>query len=249
MENTLLRIWQHHYNSDFAAGVQLLARHGPEMVTKNILTRLRVVAFSGQEPNAYEVGKLEYALSKISAVEAPIDPPEGSPPQSPLRGEVRGKPGIQTNKPKASDALPPAGGAGGGKLSGETDSAITSPRAKELHKAHAHHHALMVTADTDAERAEHAGKIIEEIVPALDAEYDRLKAGGKEEAEQPELAVAPITNKTEADKLRRLQSVRTRIGQLKKKLANPKDLKQKQKYETELAEKEAERDRLQQELS
>jgi len=105
----------------------------------------------------------------------------------------------------------------------------------------------MVTAATDGERGEHATAIMEEIIPKLDAEYDRPKGGAVPQA-------SPLEGGKGGDddgiaKMKRLQSLRTRIGQLKKKLLNPKDLKTKQKYETELAEKIAEKERLEQDLS
>lgn len=208
---TLHEHWQ-STGADFAAGVALLAQHGPDLVTKNILTRLKMLAYTGEQPSAYETGKLAYALGKIGSIDSiqPIQP-------------------IQSNQSKQSN-----------------QSVKSSDTAKALHKAHSHHHALMVTAETDAERAEHATKIMEEIIPALDEEYDRLKAGGPSNSSD-DLKGEP--KKSEADKLRRLQSLRTRIGQLKKKLLNPKDLKTKQKYETELAEKTAEKERLEAELS
>jgi len=221
MENTLLEHWQKN-GSDFPAGVSLLAQHGSDLVTKTILARLKIVAFTGEQPNTYELGKLTGALGKITTAQLSesLKLSESSPAQQRT---------TNNQQPATSNQQRP-----------------TSDKAKELHKLHAHHHTLMATAFTDADRAKHSAIIMQEILPALDAEYARLKGN----AEPPgALAVAPILNFTDADKLRRLQSLRTRIGQLKKKLLNPKDLKTKQKYETELAEKEAERDRLQAELA
>ncbi len=212
-----LEHWQKS-GSDFAAGVALLREHGPDRVTKSIMERLLRVAYTGEQPNAYELGKLTDALGKISLTPGP----------SPMER------GVPLTEPSTS---PLSIGEGSGVR-------LTSDRAKELHKLHSHHHTLMVTAQDDATRAEHATTIMEEIIPKLDAEYDRLKGNGVE---------SPIEAGKGGDdgvaKMRRLQSLRTRIGQLNNKLKKPKDLKQKHKYENELAEKTAEKERLESELS
>ncbi len=214
-----LEHWQKS-GSDFAAGVALLREHGPDRVTKSIMERLLRVAYTGEQPNAYELGKLTDALGKISLT------PDPSP-------EMEGR----RDDDAAHPTLPSISGEGSGV-------GLTSDRAKELHKLHSHHHTLMVTAQDDATRAEHATAIMEDIIPNLDEEYARLKGHG---------AASPTEAGKGGDdgvaKMRRLQSLRTRIGQLNNKLKKPKDLKQKHKYENELAEKTAEKERLESELS
>lgn len=125
----------------------------------------------------------------------------------------------------------------------------TSDRAKALHKEHAHAHALLVTAETDAARAEKAREIMEKIIPALDAEYDRLRAGDSPDPEAETVEIGrPILNTAAAATLEKLLSVRSRISTLRSKVNKEKDPAKKAKWEAELDKKIAERDRLQREL-
>lgn len=125
----------------------------------------------------------------------------------------------------------------------------TTDRAKALHKEHAHAHALLVTAETDAARAEKAREIMEKIIPSLDAEYDRLRAGDSPDPEAETVEIGrPILNTADAATLEKLLSVRSRISTLRSKVKKEKDPAKKAKWEAELDKKIAERDRLQREL-
>lgn len=254
---TLLHIWQHHYDSDFAAGVRLLSDHNPGVVTKAILARLQMLAVTGNYVGEYEKGKLAYALSQ-SPVEAPLYQAPLSPPKG-GKGVVRH--GIPVNLTQESDAPSPLGGVGGGLPSGGTEGGLTSPHAKALHKEHAHIHALMVAASTDEERAAHARDIMERIIPALDAEYDRLRAQSSDDSkssddsddskssDDSDAIGRPILNAGDARAFKKLQSVRSRISTLRGKVQKEKDPDKKARWEAELEKKIAERERLENELS
>lgn len=203
----------------FAAGYHILAKQGADLVTKNILVRMRTVVAMEETPDRYLVGKLAYALDRLpeNADAAPATPAKKTPP--------------------IADAVPDAPATVG-----------TSPRAKALHKQHAHTHALLVTAETDEQRAEHATAIMENIVPALDAEYDRLRAAGDTPQPEEEIAVAPILTDDSAAQLRKLQSIRTRISTIRKHLATAQG-KRRADLEKELALKTAEKARLEELLA
>ena len=237
--------WQQQHGSDFAEGVALLIEHKPDAVTKNILSRFQKLIATGIKPNKYEIGKLSDALLKISnpiaapSASAPATEPPSSTPQeaapSPVAEQQSGQP--------AAIPVPP--------LPQDSDQVLTSDLAKSFHKEHAHIHALMVSATTDADRARYAKDIIERIIPALDREYDRLRAtaSGTEPAAQEEnemnTSPGPILNSTDMANFKRLQSVRSRISRLKNELIpQADDAKRKAKLEKELAEKLAEKEKL-----
>lgn len=243
--NTLLDTWKKDHASDFAAGVRLLIAHKPDAVTKNILSRFQKLIATGIKPNKYEVGKLYDALLKISN---PVGMPSASAPAtntpSSTPQEAAPAPAAeQQSAPPVSLPVPP--------LPSDSDPVLTSALAKSLHKEHAHIHALMVSATTDADRARYAKDIIERIIPALDREYDRLRAtaSGTEPAAQEENEMnttpGPILNSTDMANFKRLQSVRSRISRLKNELIpQADDAKRKAKLEKELAEKLAEKEKL-----
>lgn len=245
---TLLHIWQTHYHSDFAAGVRLLTEHNPGAVTRAILARLQTLAATGDYVGRYEQGKLEYALHNTSIEAPPAPPGRGGDAPAP------GVPGVASTTTAATSVIteamsttphPPNGGAGGG---------LTSDLARTLHKEHAHVHALMVAATTDEERLKYACDIMLRIMPALDAEYDRLRAEASPNVRPAETADdeaigRPILNNTDARAFKKLQSVRSRISTLRKKIAAEKDPGKKAKWEHELEAKIAERERLENELS
>lgn len=227
---TLLHIWQTRYHSDFAAGVRLLTEHNPGAVTRSILARLQTLAATGDYVGRYEQGKLEYALhnTRLDADESAFSE--------------------KTGKAEAPRAVPTPE-----QVQQQHDPAtLTSDRAKGLHKEHAHVHALMVAATTDEERGRYAADIMQRIIPALDAEYDRLRAEASAKASPTgtdgDAPIAPILNATDARAFKKLQSVRSRISTLRKKIAEEKDRDKKAKWQRELEKKEVERDRLQTEL-
>jgi len=220
--STLHDIWQHHYAGDFAAGVRLLADHGPHTVTRKIMQRLQMLAATGAYVGKYESDKLAAALHSIAAGDDDTLPPPAAK---------------KTAAPTAPAAVP------------TSPEATTTEKAKALHKAQAYEHAQMVTADTDEQRAQHAIAIMEDIVPALDKEYDALRAGDQEPGQQTdEIAVHPILDLGDAKKLKRLQSVRSRISNIKKKLAQAQTPARKQELEKQLAENTAQKELLEKEL-
>lgn len=226
MTTTLFDTWKRDHASDFAAGVRLLTAHNPGAVTRAILSRLQTLATTGDYVGRYEWGKLEYALQRSPSPET--------------------APSLIVTRPQAAVPVPE-------QVQQQHGSAMTSDRAKELHKEHAHVHALMVSATTDAERAKYAADIMQRIIPALDAEYDRLRAleqvlQGMEEADQ-HAPTRPILNKSDASAFKKLQSVRSRISTLRKKLQKEKDPDKKARWERELEAKITERERLENELS
>ena len=223
---TLLNIWQYHYASDFAKGVKLLVSHeGNKHLTKQAFERLQRLAISGDYVDAYNLGKLTGALNKIAvegAYEAPVMPKMAKPIEVP------------------SDLA-----------DSHEDSPLpelkASAKAIELHKEQSHHHALMVSAENDKDRAEHAGKILE-IASALDREYDRIRAQANPTAIDDK--DHQTTRKDQgADKLRKLQSLRTRISQITRKHLPKATGKRKADLEKELQMKQAEVQRLENDLA
>lgn len=93
----------------------------------------------------------------------------------------------------------------------------------------------------------HAGKIMREILPALDAEYDRLRAGKPEQWQQ-----GPILDDTDntLHQVKRLASLRTRIARLKNHLIpEARDMKRRAQLEKQLEENIAEKNRIEKLLS
>ena len=222
---SLLKIWEFHYNSDFAAGVRLLANHdGERHLTKLTFQRLQVLAVSGSTPDAYNLGKLTGALAKIENGDT-----------------VTFTTGTHEQPAKVVFVAPSA------KMP-DASSPITSAKAKALHKEQAHHHALMVAADSDNERGEHAGEILR-ISKDLDTEYDRLRAQlnpGIEEELEP--APSPKPEQSAAD-LRRLNSLRSRSAHIRNKLLPKASGKRLADLEKELEKKAAEIQRLENQLA
>lgn len=222
MQKTLLEIWQTEHGSDFATGVQLLAANGGEQyLTRNLWQRMQGLTYPGAYVDTYHAKKLAWAIERTT-----------TPPPTPPPGER----GAATSPASPKGAAP------------ATEKApVTSEKAKNLHKKHGHEHALMVTAKTDEARAEHATTIMEEIVPQLDAEYDRLRSANDEsplEGGKGGDGTAPILNSDDFAALKKLQSVRARISTLKGKIKKEKDPARQKDLEQQLTEKEAERDRL-----
>ncbi len=225
---TLYDIYTTQHARDFTAGVRLLAEHGGDRhLTRLAWSRMQALAFGGGYVDNYNRGKLENALRQCAQEPGatPASPPTPSPGERGGEGASRG--GVTP--------LSPGEGVGG-------------EAAKALHKRHAHTHALMVTADTDEARAGYAREIMQEIVPDLDAEYDRLRAGDTPPLEGQGEAIRPILNAHAAATLEKLLSVRSRISNLRGKLKREKDPGKRAKLESELNKKIAERDALQQKL-
>lgn len=232
---TLYDIWTSQYNADFRIGFEMLKKHNPGAVTRQILARLQTVAYSGENPSEYETGKLTSALSHTHLPESISD------------SEILVTTGIDATPKvgavftvKVPAALPPFRES----TTIEAKTPTTSARAKSLHKEHGHAHAQMVLAETDADRATQATRIMEEIVPSLDKEYDRLRTGGDSENEGQH--DAPLDG---AAKLRELHSIRTRISAIKKLLKKPNDKAREAELEKELSDKIIRRDILTQELA
>lgn len=84
---------------------------------------------------------------------------------------------------------------------------VSSEAARKLHKEHAYFHTLLTIAPTQEARAEVAHTILTKIIPALDAEYARLR---QEEWMSP----AELDEKL----ARKIMSIRVRISQIKKEM-------------------------------
>lgn len=213
---TLRDIWEIHYESDFAKGLKLLIDHsGQRLLTKQALLRMQMLAVSGSEIDAYNLGKLAAALRAIT-----IDNPDKTP------DEPTDLPLIAS--PKVADRS-------FDEPQSASEEVKASPLAIQLHKEHSHWHAIMVNTLIDEERAEAAGQILD-INKRLDREYDRLRAIAR--GETPAYSLESYTAEQTADNFRQKHSIRTRISTLKnliKKASGPR-LAQ---LEKELAEKQA----------
>jgi hypothetical protein len=112
---------------------------------------------------------------------------------------------------------------------------LTSPRARALHKEHSHYHALMVAAQTDQDRAYYSKHIMQRIIAALDAEYDRLRAGGLPD-DAPATIAEPAAKAPVTD-FQRLHSLRTRVSRIRNKLLPEATGDRLQELQQELADK------------
>ena len=233
---TLFDIWTRDHASDFAAGVRLLAANGGEKhLTRLVWQHIQVLAYGGGYVDRYYTEKLGYALQQCNPTPGPS--PEG-------RGDALRPASDNKDAGNVVDSTPP--------LPRKEGPGVTSDKAKAMHKEHAHVHALMVSADTDEKRAEYARDIKERIILALDAEYDRLRAGVSPPLEgsgEADAISRPVLDAADANAFKKLQSVRSRISALKGKIAKEKDPKRRAELERQLTEKETERDMLQEALS
>jgi len=222
---SLLKIWEYHYASNFAEGVRLLIAHGGErLLTKQSFHRLQMLAVNGQPVDEYNLGKLTGALNKIPAAGI-----VSTTFTQPLPPELKADKGIES--------------IGGVEADPEVPYKLTSPKAKALHKEQAHYHALMVNAETEKDRGEHAGEILR-ISKELDLEYDRLRSLQNPGIEEELADAKPATLQQSAEDVRRLHSLRTRIARLKNRLIPNASGKQRADWEKELAKKQAEVQRL-----
>lgn len=267
---SLHTIWEQDHGRDFAAGLALLRANNPQAVTANILAAWERKAAIGKGINRYDIGKLAEALQKPLPTLFPSQGSSALQVQSPSApqeqsGPVTTPPPARTELPATQpvEPLPPVA---------TEQPKLTSDEAKRLHKEHAHYHTLMVAATTDEERAMYARKIMDDINPALDREYDRLRAiaavtltgpvpsvsetgpvpSTSEAVETEEATEAdtihttpgPILNSGDMADYKKLQSIRVRLSNLKKIIPTTKDAKKKAKLEKEQATKIAEKDRL-----
>lgn len=218
---TLLQHWEAS-GADFAEGVKLLSRHGGRQhLTAQAYQRLQRIALFQDNVDAYNLGKLRYALSQIPA---PNELPDQATPQ-PVTITTSADPdpvGISVAVAYPQSAPP----------------AVTSELAKHLHKKHAHHHAMMVAATTNEERATHAAEILS-LNRLLDAEYDRLRQGPSATDALTDMP-PPRAEQTTLRTMRKLASLRTRVSRLKNKLIPKASGKRLADLEKELQQKQAE---------
>jgi len=222
MDN-LLHYFERHTDGSFRTAVRLMREHAPGAVTARLLGRLDSIALSGSEPGEYEWGKVRHTLRQVDHVPAPPAPrPKQDPPPAPPVG-------------------PTDSGAVG-----------TTPEARRLHKMHAHYHALLHSATTDSERADHAHVIMSDIIPRLDAIYDSLRANATTEltAQDFDPIAIPGGALGGVDALRRLQSLRTRVSRLRNQLIpQSPTVERRAELEKELELKRAEIARIESEIA
>lgn len=216
---TLYDAWQQDCGGEFAAGVRLLVEAGAPGITDGALARLMQLARRRGYVTDYDKGKLTGALKKIRLQNQP------GPASQPVNE-------MQPPETKSHRRDP--------ELPASPQKPAPAPKAIALHKLHSHHHAIMVAAKTDEERAEHARKIMQEILPALDRYYDRQRSGAPlDEPESAAPAESPGAN--EADLIRRQAVLRVRISKLTRHLIpSAPTLARKQQLESELAAKRQE---------
>ena len=214
----LFDIWQDkHPGGDYAAGVRLLQEAGWGGLTPKIQQDLLAAMITGVW-TPHLKGKVESGLKRCRAPKIMEE----------LNATEQIQPTTTPDRPVATPLSPPAEG---GKLS--------SPTAIKLHKEHSYLHALMVAAKNDRERGRLAKKIMEEIIPALDREYDRLRAGASLPADTEPSAETPAM--TAVDMIKRQNSLRARTSRLRNHMIpNAPNLARKQELEAELSVKEKE---------
>jgi len=213
----LFDIWQDKHPGDYAAGVRLLQSAGWGGLTPKIQQDLLAAMITGVW-TPHLKGKVESGLKRCRAPKIMEE----------LNATEQIQPTTTPDRPVATPLSPPAEG---GKLS--------SPTAIKLHKEHSYLHALMVAAKNDRERGRLAKKIMEEIIPALDREYDRLRAGASLPADTEPSAETPAM--TAVDMIKRQNSLRARTSRLRNHMIpNAPNLARKQELEAELSVKEKE---------
>lgn len=227
--NTLLDFFQLHTSHTFTDAVRTLRQHAPGSITPRMMQRLELLVLTGEEPGEYEWGKVRAAME------------DSAPPATTVRQQTAASEIRLDVPPVASALLSPLHG--------------IAPETKLLHKKHAHYHALLCAATTDAERAEYATIIMSDIIPALDAYYDTLRSAGDADTTDtaaPDFDPIPITGGAVGgvDVIRRLQSLRTRVSKIKKHLIpSAPTLARRAQLETELEEKQAQIDRIEQQIA
>jgi len=115
-------------------------------------------------------------------------------------------------------------------------------KARRLHKLHDKVHADMRAATTDEQRFLCAQRIMEDILPALDEIYDRIRAyeSGREEPNPAD--VFGYTRKQVGEMIRRYQSLKTLISRTRKRIEQSEGTEREQcevqlaGYEVEFAE-------------
>ena len=214
----LFDIWQDkHPGGDYAAGVRLLQEAGWGGLTPKIQQDLLAAMITGVW-TPHLKGKVESGLKRCRATK----PTEETTATEPI------KPTTTPDRPVAPPSSHPAEGR---KLS--------SPTAIKLHKKHSHLHALMVAAKNDRERGRLAKEIMEKILPALDREYDRLRAGASPDADNT--TNPDETPRTPVEMIKRQNSLRARTSRLRNHLIpNASSLARKQELQAELEAKETE---------
>lgn len=111
-----------------------------------------------------------------------------------------------------------------------------------LHKRHADLHSQLYVSQSKQERYEIIVIIMREIKPRLDAIYDALRK--KNSTGKLATSILKKNEDSEAERVRKLYNIRTRISRLHSLIANETDPQRKAKLETERSEKIAIRDSL-----
>ncbi len=218
---TLRDIWAIHYESDFAEGMKLLISHdGQKLLTSQARLRMQMLALSGKEIDAYNLGKLSNALHSIKIPEDESAPYQRQAPDP---------------KPRSQPILPHPE-----QAESASSEVRPSPLCILLHKEHSHWHALMVNATTDEDRAKAAEQVLD-VNARLDREYDRLRAIANGEA--PAHSMESYNSEATADVYKQKHGLRTRISRLRKLIPSAQG-ERLEKLKNELAEKQAKLEQL-----
>jgi hypothetical protein len=110
--------------------------------------------------------------------------------------------------------------------------------AKLLHKTHSLVHARMVDATKDEMRYGFAKQIMEEIIPSLDAIYDKIR-GWQDTGELPP-ATTSNRDRYIIEKMLRRNSLKSRISRINSTMGKGMNEVEKMKLQKELLEKEVE---------
>lgn len=206
----LLQKWESANGISATTALDLVCAHARHTLTSKVAARLRLIVSGAEKPDAHNLQKLSAALARCPKIGAKAEKPAGA----------------QAEEGTETGTLAP-------------QPPLTSAKAKRLHKEQAYHHAMMVSASTDQERAEHAERVLQ-LSKQLDIEYDRLRSGKEEEQSTPAASQASDNYAT----LKRLNSLRARIAKLRNKLIPKAVGKRLADLEAELASKQAEKERL-----
>lgn len=183
-----IRNWLDDKRRDYLAGVMLLSKFAPG---QRMIPNFLKMAVS---PSQYYKEKLIYELEKICP-RRKIVKPTPLPKIVYNPGDPRAPEIMIAEKPRLENTKEIPEG------------------AKELHKEHSFVHEKMRNAKSDAMRLKCAKKIMQEIIPALDALYQ-----GKQIEKTPQIVEIPIEQLSPLNIHKKIANLRTNISKLKGKI-------------------------------
>jgi hypothetical protein len=181
-------------------------------------------AMNSPSPDAYSRQKLKDALNK-AVLGLSNQPISDVPP------EKKSYTGFNTEIPSAKRAV----------FTQNEPESVTQlrERARMLHKRHSLVHAQLLPAPDEKARLKLAEEIMEDILPQLDEIYDSIRAWEKDGV-APAPGVANDVVKETVEKMKRVQSLESRLSRLKGLIKNTTIDRDRADYEKEQLAKQVE---------